>query len=86
MKAAEVEIYKGIEFVRISVLPEDQKQSIQDSSHIHKVIKILRGKELLNDCLKYNDYLEWYRGHYRMAVTTASYPVQRAKELKLVFK
>jgi hypothetical protein len=53
------EIYKGIEFVRISNLPEDQKTQITRTIDHSKIIKILRGKELLPDCVQVNDYAKW---------------------------
>jgi hypothetical protein len=83
---AAVENYKGIEFVRISTLPEDQKKMIWASAYQHKVIKILRGEELLNDCLPYVNYVEWYQQSYKTAVTVSPQPVEREKELRLAFK
>lgn len=58
MKAS-VEAYRGIDFVRISSLPLDQKTKIL-STEKEKIIKIFRGSELLNDCILYEDYLVWY--------------------------
>ena len=52
-----VEVYKGIKFVRISTLPENQKLMILSAISSQKIIKILRGEELLNDCIQYDDYL-----------------------------
>ena len=85
MKAA-VEIYKGIEFVRISALPEDQKRMIWTSFHTNKIIKILRDKELLNDCVKYDDYSEWYRQNFTNRPNSPAPSTVRAKELKLAYK
>ncbi len=56
--------YKGIDFIRIAALPEDQKQKIRNSFDNKKIIKILREKELLNDCIQYTDYNEWYYQHF----------------------
>ncbi len=53
------EIYKGIEFVRISSLPEDQKVAIWSSFDREKIIKILKVDALMNDCILYRDYLDW---------------------------
>lgn len=55
-----VEIYKGIEFVRISNLPVEQKELISNSTLSRKVIKIMKDETVLHDCLQYRDYLEWY--------------------------
>lgn len=53
------ETYKGIDFVRISNLPEEQKNQITQTIERHKIIKILRGEELLHDCVQVNDYAHW---------------------------
>jgi hypothetical protein len=57
----EREIYKGIEFVRISKLPEDQSEYINASFPKEKIIKILRDEVILRDCIQYHDYQEWIR-------------------------
>jgi hypothetical protein len=64
------EIYKGIEFVRISNLPEDQKNQITQTIDHSKIIKILRGKELLPDCVQVNDYANWMRESFKQEINT----------------
>ena len=54
------ENYKGIEFVRLSRLPEDQKVLLLQSLTSDKIIKILRENELLTDCVQYKHYEAWY--------------------------
>jgi len=83
---AAIENYKGIEFVRISTLPEDQRKMISTSPFQHKVIKILRDKELLDDCLSYDHYIEWYNQSYKTVSTNSPQPAERPKELRLAFK
>ncbi|MFY8037802.1 MAG: hypothetical protein ACOVMQ_11575 [Cyclobacteriaceae bacterium] len=61
------EVYKGIEFVRISSLPDDQKSAIWSSFDREKIIKILKADALMNDCILYRDYLDWL-GHDRSKV------------------
>jgi hypothetical protein len=58
------ESYKGIDFVRISNLPEDQKSQITRTIDRSKIIKILRGKELRSDCVQVNDYALWMRDSF----------------------
>jgi len=65
-----VETYKGINFVRISQLPEDQKNQITQTIDRHKIIKILRGKELLPDCVQVNDYDLWMSQSYNKTFKT----------------
>jgi len=66
------ETYKGIEFVRISNLPDDQKNNIRQTIGDSKIIKILRGKELLHDCVQVNDYAMWMKENFnkRISLTT----------------
>jgi hypothetical protein len=53
------ELFKGIEFVRISNLPEEQRQRIWKSFQQDKIIKIVRDQALMNDCILYPDYQQW---------------------------
>lgn len=55
------ENFKGIEFVRISALPKDQQEKVWSSFERDKVIKILKDKALMNDCILYNDYVSWLK-------------------------
>lgn len=59
------EIYKGIEFVRIFALPDEQKVLIWQTFSRDKIIKILKDEVLLNDCIQYTDYLTWYDMHFK---------------------
>ena len=54
------ENFKGIEFVRISSLPEEQKEKIWQSFHHDKIIKIVKDQALMNDCILYQDYISWF--------------------------
>lgn len=56
---APVENYKGIEFVRISSLPKDQKAVFWSTFQQDKIIKVLRNHELLVDCIPYSEYTQW---------------------------
>lgn len=57
----EPEHYKGISYVRISMLPAEQKAKIKDSFSRELIVKILRDNKLINDCIVYDDYVSWYR-------------------------
>ena len=57
------ENFKGIEFIRISALPEDQKTQIWQSFQPEKIIKIVKDQALMNDCILYQDYLSWLEQH-----------------------
>ncbi|HNP96501.1 MAG TPA: hypothetical protein PKJ63_12760 [Cyclobacteriaceae bacterium] len=60
-----VEIYRGIEYVQISKLPQPQREIILQSLPADQIIKILTDKELLNDCVQYKHYESWYIQHWK---------------------
>jgi hypothetical protein len=68
---AQPEIFKGIEYVRISSLPGDQREKIWTSFEHNKIIKIVQDKALLNDCILYQDYVKWH-GEHQVASPPAS--------------
>ena len=83
------ENYKGIEFVRISTLPEDQKQLIWTSLKRDKIIKILKSDCLLNDCIQVRDYEAWYSENYKsetIVLATSVAQSQKLPSFKLAFK
>ena len=54
------EVFRGIEFVRISNLPEDQREFITASIPSDNIIKILKDKVVMKDCIQYKEYLALY--------------------------
>jgi hypothetical protein len=58
-------IYKGIEFVEISALPNEQKTSLLQTVSPDLFIKILVDGKLMPRCIQYKDYEEWYETSYR---------------------
>lgn len=58
------EHYKGIDFIRLSKLPEDQLAQISSWCKSHK-IAILVNDQLWSDCLQYKDYSYWYENLYQ---------------------
>lgn len=54
-----IERFKGIEFVRISSMPKEQQKKIWESFEREKIIKIVNGQSLLNDCILYSDFTAW---------------------------
>jgi len=61
------ENYKGIEYIRISSLPVDQKKFIYKSLNHRLIINILKENALMNDCLQYQHYITWYENIYKIA-------------------
>jgi hypothetical protein len=62
----EREVYKGIEYVRISKLPKEQSARIHASFPKEKIFKILRDDDvIINDCIQYCDYQDWFKKSYQ---------------------
>jgi hypothetical protein len=57
-------IYKGIAFVRVAELPKAQQELIVRSSVRDNLIKILKDKTLMVDCLPYPEYEAWFLQEY----------------------
>jgi hypothetical protein len=79
------EIFKGIEFVRISSLPGDQKERIWHSLQHDKIIKIVKDDALMNDCVLYQDYLFWLN-QQQTAKSSVPAPAPMPLFAKLAFK
>lgn len=82
---AKPEQYKGISFVRISSLPVDQRAKIRHSYKPEAIVKILKDDILLNDCIIYNDYVQWYNAERKDRAEIITSQVQ-LKSLNLVKK
>jgi len=59
------QVYKGIEFIRISKLPPVQKAEFLNWLPEEKVIKILCDDELLKDCVQLKEYEYWIRNIFK---------------------
>ena len=57
-------VYKGIYYIRISELPEDQQVQIKNIDSKDLIIKILTDTELMSDCVAYADYQSWFQNIY----------------------
>ena len=54
--------YRGIDFIRISNLPEDQGLIFESWLDNDQVIKIMiNNSKILADCVQYHIYEEWYK-------------------------
>ncbi len=73
---ASAENFKGIKYVRISTLPVDQKNLIWKSINQNLIIKILRDDALLNDCLQYDHYVNWYEAIFKLDVQEKSVEIE----------
>ncbi len=79
------ENYKGIEFIRISRLPEDQRQKLEINFSKSRIIKILKDSELIKDCIQFSDYSEWYSLNFKAEIAPSK-PVLKRSVLLPSFK
>lgn len=57
-------IFKGIEYIRLSQLPKEEKEQISNWLQRDMIIKIQTDNELLTDCINYKDYKHWFSKIY----------------------
>lgn len=60
--------YRGIDYIRVRDLPEDQKDAIRNWLNEDLIIKIQTDSSLLVDCVLYKDYKDWFEKIYTPAV------------------
>lgn len=56
--------YKGIDYVRLSVLPKEEQNQIMNWLNSDTKIKIQTEAELMDDCILFKDYAHWYNSVY----------------------
>jgi len=72
-------VYKGIEFVRVSELPEAERDLFKSTINRDLIIKILMDETVLRDCIQYKDYASWYENVFKGQLKSAlKEPVKRA--------
>ena len=58
-------IYKGIEYVQVNALPQDQKEKLLQTINHDLFIKILVDEKLIGNCLLFKDYEIWFDNIYK---------------------
>lgn len=61
----ESKIYKGIEYVELSDLPQVQQESFLRTTNRHIFIKILIDGKIVSNCIHYQDYCQWFNSVYK---------------------
>jgi hypothetical protein len=57
---ADVKIFKGIEYIVVSELPQVQQTMLLDTINHDLFIKIMIDGKIISQCLQYKDYSKWY--------------------------
>lgn len=76
-------LYKGIEYVQLKELPEDQQRKIKESLNQELFIKILVDGRLHQDCILFKDYKYWFERVFNTPAEEVSTepPRTRAEEI-----
>lgn len=62
---ADSKIFKGIEYVQMSELPQAQREILTQTINPDLFIKLLVDGKIISGCLQYKDYNAWYQEHYQ---------------------
>ena len=65
---ADSKIFKGIEYVQVSELPQAQREFLAQSINPELYIKLLIEGKIISGCLQYKDYTQWYQEQYQAKV------------------
>ena len=58
-------IYKGIEYIQLSELPQTQRDLLDQTLNKDLFIKILIDGSIIKDCLQFKDYSFWYNSVFQ---------------------
>jgi hypothetical protein len=73
-------IYKGIEYIQLNDLPQDQQEKIIETLHSEFFIKILIDTTIIKNCIQYKDYEMWFDSLY---VTQQSVPAKVERHVEI---
>lgn len=60
----DAKIFKGIEYVQISELPQTQREILTQTINPDLFIKLLIEGRIVGGCLQYKDYVSWFENQY----------------------
>jgi hypothetical protein len=67
----DTKIFKGIEYVQVSELPQSQREILTQTINPDLFIKLLIDGKIISGCLQYKDYNNWYVNQFQTAKTPA---------------
>jgi len=73
-------IYKGIEYIQVNALPQDQKERLLQTINHDLLIKILVDEKLIANCLLFKDYEIWFDNIYKPQTKTNEQPGKSSVE------
>ena len=75
-------IYKGIEYVQVSELPQAQREILTQSINPELFIKLLVDGKIISGCLQYKDYNKWYTEHFQPKISPVRETASGGLEIK----
>lgn len=67
----DAKIFKGIEYVQVSELPQSQREILTQTINPDLFIKLLIDGKIISGCLQYKDYNHWYVSQFQAAKNPA---------------
>ena len=58
-------IFKGIEYIQIAELPQEQQELLAKTLNKNIIIKILINGKVVRDCIQFKDYQTWYENIFK---------------------
>jgi hypothetical protein len=68
---AERKLYKGIEYVQLTELPQLQQEQLLETLGHDFFIKIRIDGKIVSECLQFKDYSTWYENIYASTTSVA---------------
>lgn len=78
-------IYKGIEYIQLTDLPNEQQDLIVQHLEEDDFIKILVENSVISDCIQYKDYEAWFDTIFRKPSTKNHSAPETSPVLRMVF-
>jgi hypothetical protein len=72
---AKARFFKGIEFIQVNELPEEQQILLKSSPNTPERIKILIDGKVLDNCILYKEYANWHHTIYLQSVAHTDKPI-----------
>ena len=83
-------LYKGIQYVQVNALPQDQREKLLKTVNPELFIKILVDGKLIRNCLQFKDYEYWFDNifvsHGSVIGATPSLSAEKLKMPSLAYK
>jgi hypothetical protein len=67
----DAKLFKGIEYVQLSELPQNQREILTQTINQDLFIKLLVDGKIVSGCIQYKDYSKWYVEQYQPLVNAA---------------